>query len=200
MFCLFHFVVRIIYKSYLFWKIRPKYWKFIWVRICMRESLFWIHSSYKSRLIQRPPLSLIMNCYKCRRSLQKSRKSEQRKQSVAVQNEKCPGSDDRRRCIKGSTNCRERKSVTEDCVCCSENERRHSDRDEGEQVPQWKPRKSVCQRISIRQYASSSRKEKSGYERRKTIRDCRGQEQGLLSGHVISRVVSWEKWASGDPL
>ena len=51
------------------------------------------------------------------------------------------------------------KSLTEGCVRCRVDEREHSDRDEGAQVPLWKSREPVCQRISIRQYASSPRKD-----------------------------------------
>ena len=46
-----------------------------------------------------------------------------------------------------------------------QDERGHSERDEGAQVPRWKLRKPVYQRISMRLYASSPRKDKSGYER-----------------------------------
>ena len=57
------------------------------------------------------------------------------------------------------------KSLTKGCVRCSIDEREHSDHDEGAQVPRWKSRELVCQRFSMRQYASSPRKDKSGYER-----------------------------------
>ena len=55
------------------------------------------------------------------------------------------------------------KNLTEDCGRLS-TERQHSERDEGAQVPRWKSRKPVCQRISMKQNASSPRKEKGGYE------------------------------------
>ena len=45
----------------------------------------------------------------------------------------------------------------------------------------------MCQRILIRQYASSPREDKSGYERQKTTRDCRGHEQRSPSGQLIIR-------------
>ena len=57
------------------------------------------------------------------------------------------------------------KNLTEGCVRCRADTREHSKHDEGAQVPRWKSNKPVCHRISMRQYASSSRKEKSGYER-----------------------------------
>ena len=42
---------------------------------------------------------------------------------------------------------REIKSLTEDYVRCSKVERGNSKRDEGVQIPQWKPRVSACQKI-----------------------------------------------------
>ena len=39
------------------------------------------------------------------------------------------------------------KSLTEGCVRCSVDERGHSERHEGAQVPRWKSRKPVCQKI-----------------------------------------------------
>ena len=56
------------------------------------------------------------------------------------------------------------KSLTEGCVRCSVDERKHSERGVGAQVPRWKLRAPVCQRNSMRQYASSPRTVKSGYE------------------------------------
>ena len=38
-----------------------------------------------------------------------------------------------------------KKILAEGCVSCSEDEREHSERDEGAQVPQWKSRKPMCQ-------------------------------------------------------
>ena len=64
--------------------------------------------------------------------------------------------------ILGSANPRELK---EDCVHCSEDERGHSEHDDGAQVPQWQSREPVCQNIWKRQYASSPRKDESGYEK-----------------------------------
>ena len=52
------------------------------------------------------------------------------------------------------------------CVRCNEDERRHREVEEGAQVFQWKPKRSVCRRIQIRWYSSSPRKDKSGYEER----------------------------------
>ena len=43
--------------------------------------------------------------------------------------------------------------------------RGHSEHDEGAQVPRWKSREPDCQKILMRQYTSSPRKDKSGYER-----------------------------------
>ena len=56
-------------------------------------------------------------------------------------------------------------SLKEGCVRCKVDEREHSEHDEEAQVPWLKSRKPMCQRISMRQYASSPRKEKSVYER-----------------------------------
>ena len=42
--------------------------------------------------------------------------------------------------------CRD-KSLTEGCVLCSVDEREHSERDEGAQVPRWKSREPVRRRI-----------------------------------------------------
>ena len=55
--------------------------------------------------------------------------------------------------------------LKEACVRCSEDERGHSEHDEGAQVPRWKLREPVRQNTSMRQYASSPRKDESGYER-----------------------------------
>ena len=48
--------------------------------------------------------------------------------------------------ILGSANPRE-KNLKEGCVCCSVDERGHSEHDEGAQVLRWKSRESACQRI-----------------------------------------------------
>ena len=56
-------------------------------------------------------------------------------------------------------------SLTVGCVRCSVAERAHSERDEGAQASRWKSREPACRRISIRQYASSPTKDKTGYER-----------------------------------
>ena len=45
-----------------------------------------------------------------------------------------------------SANSRE-NNLTEGCVRCSVDEREHSKRDEGAQVPRWKSREPACQRI-----------------------------------------------------
>ena len=58
------------------------------------------------------------------------------------------------------------KNLKEGCVRCSEDERGHSEHDEGAQVPRWKSREPVCQNTLMRQYASSPRKDKNGYEER----------------------------------
>ena len=73
----------------------------------------------------------------------------------------------RRRCKKDYRFCQSKKdkSLIEGCVRCSEDKKEHSEREEEVQVPRWKSREPVCERISMRQYASSPRKEKSGYER-----------------------------------
>ena len=67
--------------------------------------------------------------------------------------------------ILDSANPRVIKSLTVGFVRCSEDERKHSERDERAQVPRRKSREPVCRRILMRQYASSPRKEKNGYER-----------------------------------
>ena len=73
--------------------------------------------------------------------------------------DKCP-----QRCSKDSQFCHllRDKSLTVSCVRCSEDDRAHSERDEGAQVPRWKSREHACPKISMRQYASSPRKKKSG--------------------------------------
>ena len=55
---------------------------------------------------------------------------------------------------------------------CSENERA--------QVPQWKLREPVCKNIWKRQYASSPRKDESGYER-KEERDYKGLRRAQVA-------------------
>ena len=72
-----------------------------------------------------------------------------------------------KRCRKDSRFCQSQidKNLTEGFVRRSEDERGHSEHDEGAQVPQWKSREPVCQKFLMSQYASSPRKEKSGYER-----------------------------------
>ena len=61
--------------------------------------------------------------------------------------------------ILDSANSVEIKSLPEGCVRCSEEEKKHSDRDEGAQALQWTSRRPVCRRIYMRQCASSPRKE-----------------------------------------
>ena len=56
-------------------------------------------------------------------------------------------------------------NLKEGCVHCSEDEREHSEHDERAHVPQWKLRETVCQNTLKKQYASSPRKDESGYER-----------------------------------
>ena len=82
--------------------------------------------------------------------------------------------------ILDSANPREIRSLTEGCDRCSVEEREHSQRDEGAQVPQWKSREPVCQRISMRQYASSLRKQKSEYERSEE-RDYKGLQRAQVA-------------------
>ena len=50
------------------------------------------------------------------------------------------------------------KNPKEGCVRCSVDEREHSERDEGAQVPQWKSRNLRVKRISMKHYVSSPRK------------------------------------------
>ena len=66
--------------------------------------------------------------------------------------------------ILDSAKTRKIKSLAEGCVCCSENEKWHNERDEGARVSQWKRRGHVCRRIYIRQFASRLRKNKRGCE------------------------------------
>ena len=47
------------------------------------------------------------------------------------------------------------------CVRYSEDEKKYSERNEGAQVTQLKPREPVCRKISMRQHVSSPRKDKS---------------------------------------
>ena len=61
--------------------------------------------------------------------------------------------------ILHSADRRESKNLKEGCVRCSVDEKGHSEHDEGAQVPQWKSREHACQRIWMRQYASSPRKD-----------------------------------------
>ena len=91
-------------------------------------------------------------------------RAAQRVRSWTVQNEmrgvrKCCGKDSR-----FCQSYRDR-SLKEGCVRCSEGEREHNEHDVEAQVTRWKSREPVCGRISMRQYASSPRKEKSGYQR-----------------------------------
>ena len=88
------------------------------------------------------------------------------------------------------------RSLTVGCNRCSEDQREHSECDEGAQVPRWKSMEPVCQRISMRQYASSPRKEKSK-EKNERLQRARVV---LTSSHFISRIVSREKRVFGDPL
>ena len=67
--------------------------------------------------------------------------------------------------IFDSANLREIRSLTVGCAHCSVDERKHSEHNGGAQVPWWKSREPVCRRISMRQYVSSPRKDKTGYER-----------------------------------
>ena len=57
------------------------------------------------------------------------------------------------------------KNLKEGCVRCSEDERGHSEHDEETHVSRWKSREPVCLKILMRQYASSPKKDNSGYER-----------------------------------
>ena len=81
--------------------------------------------------------------------------------------------------ILDSANPRDKK-LKEGGVRCSADEREHSKHDEGAQVPRWKLREPVCQKILMRQYASSPRKEKSENEREEE-RDYKGIAQGASS-------------------
>ena len=65
------------------------------------------------------------------------------------------------------------KNLKEGSVHCSKDEREHSEHDEGAQVPRWKLREPVRQNTLKRQYASSPRKDESGYKRYKE-RDYKG--------------------------
>ena len=51
------------------------------------------------------------------------------------------------------------KNLTEGCGHRSVDEKEHSEHDEGAQVPRWKSREPLSQRISMRQYGSSPRRE-----------------------------------------
>ena len=64
--------------------------------------------------------------------------------------------------------------------------REHSERDEGAQVPRWKSREPVCRRILMRQYATSPRKDESGYERLQRIAEDTSSARRLASSSVAS--------------
>ena len=106
----------------------------------------------------------------------------QRVRSWTVQNEM---RGIRRRCIMDPRFCRSwcYKNLLEDCVRCSKNEREHSERDERTQISQRKSSGPVCRRISMRHYASSPRKERSGYERQEE-RDYKGLQRAQVAFHV----------------
>ena len=74
----------------------------------------------------------------------------------------CPGSDNPRCCTKDSANSSEIKSLTEGCVHCSGDYKRARQKSID---LLWKPKEPACQRIKMIQYAFSSRKTKSGYEK-----------------------------------
>ena len=74
--------------------------------------------------------------------------------------------------IFDSADPRDIRSLTEGCVRCSEGKREHSKHDVEAQVPRWKSREPVCQRIQMRQYASSPRKVDIRDKKRVTTRDC----------------------------
>ena len=98
-----------------------------------------------------------------------------------VQNEMkvVPGLDNRSRCMNDSANFREIRVQQKTVSVAAKTKRNTASLERGPKVPQWNLRKTESQRISIKQYTSSPRKDKSGYERkeeRKTTRDCRGQE------------------------
>ena len=60
----------------------------------------------------------------------------------------------------------------------------------------------MCQNTLKRQYASSPRKDKSGYERseERDYKGLRRAQAALSDGKLISCVVPREKPVSGDPL
>ena len=64
------------------------------------------------------------------------------------------------------------KNLKQGCVRCSEDEKEHIERDEGAQVSRWKSREPACQKIWMRQYASSLRK----VDTRETTRGCGGRK------------------------
>ena len=72
------------------------------------------------------------------------------------------------------------QSLTEGCIHCSVDEREHSESEKGAQVPRWKSRKPVSRRIWMRQYASSPRKNKIGYERQEE-RDYKGLQRAKVA-------------------
>ena len=77
----------------------------------------------------------------------------------AESDERCPGTSVHRRCKKNSRFCQSwrDKNLKESRVRCSEDERGHSEHDEGAQIPRWKSREPVCQKILMSKYASSPR-------------------------------------------
>ena len=65
-------------------------------------------------------------------------------------------------------------------------EREHNERDEGAQVSRWKSREPARRRTSMRQYASSPRKDKSGYERLQGIAEGASSAPRLASSSAAS--------------
>ena len=96
--------------------------------------------------------------------------------TVQQYNERCPGSDDSRRCMKDSRFCQFQndKDLTESYVRCIEDERGHSKRDKGGQAPQWQPR-DLCVE-EFRRDSKPLRREKrrvdTRVQKKETTRDC----------------------------
>ena len=67
------------------------------------------------------------------------------------------------------------KSLTVDCVRCIEDEREHSEHDEEAQVPRWRSREAVCQRILV-PFSLEKRKVD-----RRNKEDCKGLQRARVA-------------------
>ena len=87
--------------------------------------------------------------------------------------------------ILDSANPRE-KNLTEGCVRCSEDEREHSEHDEGAQVPQWKLREPVCQNFDETVRLQSEKRQEWIRERLQGIAEGASSAPRLASSSATS--------------